>query len=165
MYRVDEAVCTGCGDCVAACPAGALTLVNGRARIADAICADCGSCAAACPQGAIALAGAANPADMASRPEARRITAAAAVVPAATPGLARRASGKALPAEPRRSRLWPMIGGALVWAARELLPEVIAAWRPPRAGDLQPISRSSPPCGLAALPRRRAGRRRRWGRA
>ena len=49
MYRVDEATCTGCGDCVEACPAGAIALVEGRARIDDATCAECGSCADVCP--------------------------------------------------------------------------------------------------------------------
>ena len=40
MYQVNETACTGCGDCVEACPAGAIALVAGRARIDDATCAE-----------------------------------------------------------------------------------------------------------------------------
>jgi NAD-dependent dihydropyrimidine dehydrogenase PreA subunit len=165
MYRVDEATCTGCGDCAEACPAGAISLIDGRAQIDDAACADCGSCADACPQGAILIADAASLAYAAIGPGTS--------IPAAVPGvasvdagsLAHRPEVEVLPAEPRRSRLWPMVGGALAWAARELLPEVIAAWRTPRAGDLQPISRNSTTFGLAAFTHRRTGHRHRWGRA
>lgn len=31
-----------------------------------------------------------------------------------------------------RSTIWPAVGSALIWAARDLLPEVIAAWQTPR---------------------------------
>lgn len=48
--------CTGCGDCVATCPTGALELVDGKARLVRlADCAYCGDCEMLCPQGAIAL--------------------------------------------------------------------------------------------------------------
>ncbi len=49
-------LCTGCGDCVATCPTGALELVDGKARLVRlADCAYCGDCEMLCPQGAIAL--------------------------------------------------------------------------------------------------------------
>jgi 2-oxoglutarate ferredoxin oxidoreductase subunit delta len=49
-------LCTGCGDCVATCPTGALELYAGKATLArPADCAYCGDCETLCPQGAIAL--------------------------------------------------------------------------------------------------------------
>lgn len=48
--------CTGCGDCVEACPAGALELREGVAVLArPEDCRYCGDCETLCPQGAIAL--------------------------------------------------------------------------------------------------------------
>lgn len=48
--------CTGCGDCVGTCPAGALELVAGRAvLVRPEDCAYCGDCETLCPQEAIAL--------------------------------------------------------------------------------------------------------------
>lgn len=46
--------CTGCGLCIEACPAGAISLSHGRAQI-DGTCKGCGRCAALCPAGAIIL--------------------------------------------------------------------------------------------------------------
>ena len=53
--EIDQARCTGCGDCVAGCPAGILTLENGHALMAHAEdCQYCGDCEVLCPVGAIA---------------------------------------------------------------------------------------------------------------
>ena len=53
---LDEARCTGCGDCVAVCPAACLEL-RGKLpwlpRPAD--CISCAACAAVCPTDAIHL--------------------------------------------------------------------------------------------------------------
>ncbi|MBR9679842.1 MAG: DUF362 domain-containing protein [Candidatus Altiarchaeota archaeon] len=45
--------CIGCGICVKACPADAIKLVNGRAKIDSAKCVRCYTCAEACPHHAI----------------------------------------------------------------------------------------------------------------
>ena len=54
---LDETRCSGCGDCVRACPAGCLEM-TGRLpwlpRPGD--CVRCGLCAEVCPTGAIRLA-------------------------------------------------------------------------------------------------------------
>ncbi|MCX6028118.1 MAG: 4Fe-4S binding protein [Chloroflexi bacterium] len=165
MYRVDAATCTGCGDCVEACPAGAIALVAGRAHIAEARCTGCGSCADACPQGAIVMADAVNPAYAVIKPGASML----AVVPAApsveAASFTHWPAAEVLPAVTWRRRLWPMIGGALVWATRELLPEVIAAWRASHAGVSQPISFKPDASVRRTSTARRNGHRYRWGRA
>ncbi len=53
MIYVDDARCTGCGQCLTVCDHGALALHDGVARIATERCAQCGACLSACPAGAI----------------------------------------------------------------------------------------------------------------
>lgn len=56
LPEIDAARCTGCGDCVAVCPADALALVNGKAVLAEpARCQYDGACEPVCPAGAIQL--------------------------------------------------------------------------------------------------------------
>jgi NAD-dependent dihydropyrimidine dehydrogenase PreA subunit len=56
LPEIDEARCTGCGKCVAACEPNALALRNGKAVLARPdLCAYEGGCEPACPEGAIAL--------------------------------------------------------------------------------------------------------------
>jgi hypothetical protein len=91
-----------------------------------------------------------------------------AVVPIAASvesiSLARRPQIEVLSAEMRRSRLWPAVGGALVWTARELMPAVIAAWRASRAGIAQANSFGPDASHLIVRAYRRTGHRNRWGR-
>ncbi len=53
---VDESKCTGCGACVAECPAGAISLNDQGIAVADKEkCTGCRRCAKACPVEAISM--------------------------------------------------------------------------------------------------------------
>ncbi len=49
--------CTGCGDCVDACPANAVTVDNGKVSFDRSICTACGQCIPSCPGDAITIYG------------------------------------------------------------------------------------------------------------
>lgn len=53
--RIEVGTCLGCGECVALCPSGVLSLVAGRAAVTGTGCIGCGHCAAVCPAGAVRL--------------------------------------------------------------------------------------------------------------
>jgi len=53
MLEIDKGLCIGCGLCVSACPAGAITLRNGKATIDKNLCILCYRCTEVCPRGAI----------------------------------------------------------------------------------------------------------------
>ena len=56
LPEIDAAACTGCGDCLTACAAGALALQAGKAIVARPdLCEYDGHCEPACPTGAIDL--------------------------------------------------------------------------------------------------------------
>jgi len=65
MIRVDVEECLGCGDCVQACPAGLIDLVDGKAVIETQGCDACLSCVEACPSGALRVVEAQQPAALA----------------------------------------------------------------------------------------------------
>jgi len=54
MVVVNEQECTGCETCVAACPAGAIKMVDGVAHIDQGECTQCLTCVDECPAEAIA---------------------------------------------------------------------------------------------------------------
>jgi ferredoxin len=55
VAQVAKDKCTGCGDCVEACPTEAIKLVEEKANVDEDNCADCGACTDACPNSAISL--------------------------------------------------------------------------------------------------------------
>ena len=52
---IDKETCTGCEECVEACPPLAITMEEGVAVINEKICEECGECVDECPEGAITL--------------------------------------------------------------------------------------------------------------
>lgn len=54
INRVDETLCTGCGECLDACQFNALS-VDVTAQVSEIRCAGCGACVLVCQQGALGL--------------------------------------------------------------------------------------------------------------
>ena len=110
MITIDAERCTGCGACLEVCPTGALYLVDGKATVDGTLCHECEACLATCSTEAIALV---------RRTEAVEETIH---VPALQPEPA------IIPVKARssplslRSRVLPVVGTAMAWAGRELLP-------------------------------------------
>lgn len=56
LPEIDPAACTGCGECVAVCPTGALAIIDQKAEMAyPDRCEYDGRCEPICPTGAIEL--------------------------------------------------------------------------------------------------------------
>ena len=54
MIKINEEKCNGCGICITACHEGALTIIDGKAKlISDSYCDGLGNCLPGCPTGAI----------------------------------------------------------------------------------------------------------------
>jgi NAD-dependent dihydropyrimidine dehydrogenase PreA subunit len=56
IIKIDEELCTGCGECIPNCPEGAIQLIDGKARmISDIFCDGLGACMGHCPVDAITI--------------------------------------------------------------------------------------------------------------
>jgi ferredoxin len=56
VIKINEELCTGCGNCITACSESALQLVNGKATlVTESYCDGLGLCIGHCPAGALIL--------------------------------------------------------------------------------------------------------------
>ena len=56
IIKIDEDLCTGCGECVVACAEAALEVIDGKARVVnDIFCDGLGACIGECPEGALEI--------------------------------------------------------------------------------------------------------------
>ncbi len=56
IIKIDEELCTGCGDCIPNCHEGALQMIDGKARlISELFCDGLGACIGHCPEDAISI--------------------------------------------------------------------------------------------------------------
>ncbi len=52
---IDAEKCSGCGECVEACPLDAIEIQDDVAVVDEDTCGDCGACAEVCPSEAITV--------------------------------------------------------------------------------------------------------------
>jgi Pyruvate/2-oxoacid:ferredoxin oxidoreductase delta subunit len=56
IIEIDEQRCDGCGQCAIACAEGAISIIDGKARlVSDNYCDGLGACLGECPQGALRM--------------------------------------------------------------------------------------------------------------
>ena len=110
MITIYAERCNGCGACLEVCPHGALFLIEGKAVVDEALCRECETCVSACPTEAIVVE--------------QRITAEPSRVPViqTEPEVM---TAQSPPSQvPLRVRALPVVGAALSWVGRELVPRL-----------------------------------------
>jgi len=56
IIKIDEDLCTGCGNCVVDCAEAAIEIINGKAKVVnDVFCDGLGACISGCPEGALEI--------------------------------------------------------------------------------------------------------------
>lgn len=108
---VDDKRCTGCATCVEVCPTGAIAIVDDVATINQERCDACQACVEACPNGAMLVV--------------TEVVEEKAVLPSVqltSPVTPRRPVS---PIVPLRTQLVPLVGSALVFLGREVVPRLL----------------------------------------
>jgi NAD-dependent dihydropyrimidine dehydrogenase PreA subunit len=113
LIAINTELCTGCGACVEVCPEGAIYLVDDKATADPALCRECELCVAACPVEAIRPV---------SQPKASAVAPARSMTPSSKQETIR-VDIQTTP-EPLRAKVLPVMGAALAWAGRELVPRL-----------------------------------------
>jgi NAD-dependent dihydropyrimidine dehydrogenase PreA subunit len=113
MIFVDQIKCSGCGTCVDECPTGAITLIDDIALVDADSCDGCRVCVDVCPNQALAWI-----ADLVL--ETGTEPSALAVIQPPTELI----NVETTKPVPWRRTVFPVIGGALSWAGRELMPRL-----------------------------------------
>lgn len=110
--------CNGCAACVDVCPNSAIYLVDDKATVDERLCRNCEACVAACPVGAIvAMPLAQTPPQEAPEPQTVPVRS---IQPEP---VAIRVRENQTPV-PFRAKVLPVVGAALAWAGREILPRL-----------------------------------------
>ena len=56
IVRIDQALCNGCGACVAPCAEGAIVMIGNKAKVVrEELCDGAGFCIGVCPTGALTI--------------------------------------------------------------------------------------------------------------
>ncbi len=108
---VDGKKCTSCATCVEVCPTGAIAIVDEIATINQERCDACEACLEACPNGAILVV-----------TEAVEEKAILPRVQARSRVASRRPASATVPLG---RQLVPLVGSALVFLGREVVPRLI----------------------------------------
>ena len=181
MIQVNPDLCKDHEACILVCPQGAIGYRDGHTYIDPILCRECGACITACPEGAIGEVRKALPAStqLIRIPDNYMplpVTAQPSPALVAGKGPLDRRIGRII----TEQRRWlPALGSALIWAGREILPQVIRVWRDstvrsprtpvsaPASVKLAKLQRSGGTGGRANGGGRRGGgrtrSRQRWG--
>jgi ferredoxin len=138
MIYVDGEKCDGCSVCEDVCPLEAVRVSDGVACIDQDRCNECEACVEACPNGAILVV--IEPA------EEKAIS------------LYEQPAPEVALAEPRRSKVAPVMGAALAFLGREVAPRLITYLvdaldrraQQPTLREAQDIARVRPSSNLAS---------------
>ena len=106
MIYIDEERCTGCGTCVAVCPAGALRVSDGVAHIDQEECIECEVCLSACPETAI-------------------LSVSEGVLVEKEPVASVKTDPRRSADAPRGAKVAPWVGAALAFVGREIVPRLV----------------------------------------
>jgi NAD-dependent dihydropyrimidine dehydrogenase PreA subunit len=113
MIVVDKMLCSGCGVCVDVCPTEAITLINDVALVDAERCDGCEECVEVCPSQALAWIPEPVLETIAEPSSLTVIQPPTEIIHIETPKLV-----------PWRRAIFPVVGGALSWAGRELVPRL-----------------------------------------